>query len=194
MQVEVCIPDAAVRAACAAAFSEESSFAIVAASITDASCDTIVSAGNSFGEMNGGVDGIINTHLSSHTADEYVQERVKRAIDLRWRGELPVGAAVVVRTAHPRHLHLVYAPTMRVPAACGRDSLAAYLAFRGALVAAERNSLTRISTPMMCTGAGEMAPERAARQMVAAYKYVFRPETRPRDLSALHVAHRNLFS
>lgn len=162
--------------------------------ITEARHDTIVSAGNSFAEMNGGVDGIINTHLSAFTPTSRIQARVKAAISRDWRGELPVGAAIVIDAQHPVHRRLVYAPTMRMASELPPGSLNAYIAFRGALVAAVRHGVTHLSTPLFCTGAGGVPVRVAVAQMLAAYASVTQPEQDQTGWQwpELHARHREL--
>ena len=71
-------------------------------SITYTSYQTIISAGNTFGEMNGGVDGMINAHLSGYTPDSYIQEHVKLIINEKIYGEFPVGQSINSNpTSHP---------------------------------------------------------------------------------------------
>jgi O-acetyl-ADP-ribose deacetylase (regulator of RNase III) len=210
MELELCVLNERAHAAACAAFRDlmeeqqpsphggapRARVRVLHSSITAATHAALVAPGNSFGEMNGGADGAINTHLSAFGAG-YVQEHVKAAIEARWGGELPVGAAVVVRTAHPRHTHLVYAPTMRVASALDAGTtLNPYLALRGALLAALDAGVTALSAPLFCTGAGGVAPERACAQMRAAYDSVFgagAPQTRW-QWPELHARHRQLLA
>lgn len=96
--------------------------------LTDA--DAVVTAGNSFGLMDGGVD------LAVAMAFPGVERAVQNRIGDRWRGELPVGAAITVAIEHhgdSRYRNVVYAPTMRVPADIrGTDNV--YRAMWAALV------------------------------------------------------------
>ena len=85
------------------------------------------------GDDQDGVDGAVNTYLSSTTPNEYVQDRVKARIVQDDHGELPVGSAVAVTTAHHFHRVLIYAPTMRVPEPLPEDTIVPYLAFRAVL-------------------------------------------------------------
>jgi O-acetyl-ADP-ribose deacetylase (regulator of RNase III) len=85
-----------------------------------------------------------------------------------------------------------------VPAAIAR-SLNVYLAFRAALIAVlEHNarSSTAISTllvPGLGTGVGDMPPERAARQMKAAYDAVMKGKgNRSRNLGQIWGEHQDL--
>ena len=164
---------------------------------TNLNADVFATAGNSFGGMSGGVDGAVNTHLSSYTPCEYVQDRVKAAIVEQFAGELPVGAAVVVATAHPRHTTLIYAPTMRVPGPLPEDTIVPYLAFRAVLVALKRSGMRSVSTPLFGTGAGEVPVAKACRQMLRAAASVEacgRTMLQPNELFSMHRDHRELLA
>lgn len=153
----------------------------------------LVTAGNSFGEMNGGVDGIINTYLSS--PDERMHTVVKRAIASRYLGEQPVGTCLLVPSLRPSAAgYLAHAVTMRVPQDVS-DTLNSYTALRSALVEIVRHNArlsvdlrihnsrthnsrsdTKIRTivcPLLCTGAGGMDVVTSARQMRRAWDAVF---------------------
>lgn len=193
MVVEVCVPNREQHATVAAALRGRG-FLVKNCSITQASAPAIVSAGNSFGEMNGGVDGIINTYLSSRIVPpRYVQEDVKRAIAADFCGELPVGSCIAVRADHPRHTHLLYAPTMRV-AEDVAHSINAYLAMRAALLCARRSGITEMACPLLCTGAGNMPVAKACAQMRAAWDTLFEPNESlvGGDWQTFHAHHRKL--
>jgi O-acetyl-ADP-ribose deacetylase (regulator of RNase III) len=72
--------------------------------------DCIVSPGNSFGLMDGGVDAAISCYFGWD-----LQERVQRRILDELLGEQPVGTSLIVETGHPEHPFLAHTPTMRVP-------------------------------------------------------------------------------
>ena len=129
---------------------------VVKKSITDATYSTIVSAGNSFAEMNGGCDGVINSHLSAFTPDHYIQEDVKKIINEEYLGELPVGTSILVKTAHPKHTHLIYTPTMRVATEV-ENTINPYLAMRSILVVANKYKIPAFSMTLLCTGAGNFS-------------------------------------
>jgi O-acetyl-ADP-ribose deacetylase (regulator of RNase III) len=142
--------------------------------VTDA--NALVTAGNSFGLMDGGVD------LAVARFDPGIETAVQRAIRNECCGELGVGAAVVVPFAlyqeHAPHW-LIYAPTMRVPMSiAGTDAV--YRAMWAVLVAihrhnelAQRNApgweIDSVIVPGLGTGAGRMPPTEAARQMALAW-------------------------
>lgn len=204
MQIEVCVPNAAARAAVEAVLAEDidGAFTVSHAAIAQGQHAAVVCPGHSYAtHITTGAEGLLTTHLSAYTPYERVHERVQAAVDELWAGQLPVGAAVVVRTSHPRHTLLVYAPVARVhdadPPTPHDPTLEAYLSFRAALVAARRAGVTAISTGLMCAGGrGAMDPARArtvAAQMLAAYRSVT-STPRPADLLAATQHHRGLLA
>jgi hypothetical protein len=116
-------------------------------------CDTaecIVATGDSFGNM-GNMGNMGNSKFDG------IEERVHRAIDdaaaAGWRGELPVGAAVVVQLQSSNR-YLCYAPIIR-NLEDANAGINAYLAMRGALVACSAyNRINTIAVPLLCHGGG----------------------------------------
>ena len=72
--------------------------------------DCMVSAANSFGIMDGGVDAAITAFFGTQ-----VMRRVQQAVVDRYLGEQPVGTSMIVETGHKKHPFLALTPTMRVP-------------------------------------------------------------------------------
>jgi O-acetyl-ADP-ribose deacetylase (regulator of RNase III) len=136
------------------------------------STDAIVSPANSFGHMDGGIDLLYSRYFGWE-----LETNLKALLLERYFGELPVGQAVVLATGHDSIPYLVSAPTMRVPASIS-DTLNVYLAFRAALIAVLRHNASgappigSLSAPGLGTGIGQVPPERAARQMRAAYSAI----------------------
>lgn len=154
--------------------------------------DALVSPANSFGIMDGGLDAAIRARLGGHI-DTAVQRRIVES----HHGELPVGAAEIVPTGHPRWPFLVVAPTMRVPESVGQ-TLNAYLAFRAAMLAISRHNqgspMQRISSivvPGLGTGIGAMDARRCAAQMRIALDHVSKPARIP-SFSMIHQVHQTL--
>lgn len=154
--------------------------------------DAMLSPANSFGIMDGGLDLAIRDALGPG-----VPRRLRRAILDRFHGELPVGAALIVPTEHPRWPHLVSAPTMRIPEPVP-FSLNAFLAFRAALVAIWNHNkagdgapIASMVCPGLATGIGRMDPRRCAGQMRVAWREI---DGRPRQGSydMIHRVHRAL--
>jgi O-acetyl-ADP-ribose deacetylase (regulator of RNase III) len=134
--------------------------------------DCMVTAGQSFGMMDGGIDGHTNAFF------DMIEGRVQNGIMDRWRGEMPVGAAMVFSTPdNSTFRFLCYAPTMRVP--CDVSTTCnAYLAMRGALLACAQHDIRTISVPLLCRGAGQMPAVEVLRQIRCAYESFRRPVAR----------------
>jgi O-acetyl-ADP-ribose deacetylase (regulator of RNase III) len=79
-------------------------------SILDVDCDAVVSPANSYGFMDGGIDGLYMWHFGNE-----IQMRVRHQIFDHHHGEIIVGQADVVATENVRIPYLIFAPTMRVP-------------------------------------------------------------------------------
>lgn len=140
------------------------------ADILSLDCDAIVSPANSFGFMDGGLDGLLSEYFGWH-----VQERVQAIIKSRPLGELLIGEAIIVPTDNDKIPWVIAAPTMRVPMRV-RQSVNAYLAMKAILIAAMRHEdvipIRSIAIPGLATGIGKLAPETAAKQMFAAYQEI----------------------
>lgn len=135
--------------------------------------DALLSPGNSYGQMDGGIDGIIAATFPK------VQRAVWRRIAERHHGYQPVGTAEVIPTEDDRCGWLVYAPTMRIPMALdgGRD-VSVHDALWAGLIATERHNrehevghkIRTLACPGLGTGIGRVRPSRAAQLMATAYE------------------------
>jgi O-acetyl-ADP-ribose deacetylase (regulator of RNase III) len=158
-----------VAQALAVAFEDVDHVEVVAGNLLDLACDAIVSPANSFGDMGGGIDKVIDDFHHGEA-----QRRVMAAIAEQFLGELPVGAALVVEVPARRFLFVVAAPTMRVPGSV-TNTINAYLSMRAALVAvfrhnaAGRRPIRTLAVPGLCTGVGGMPYAEAAQQMRVAH-------------------------
>jgi O-acetyl-ADP-ribose deacetylase (regulator of RNase III) len=130
-------------------------------SITDAEVSAVVSPANSFGFMDGGVDLVYSNFFGWD-----VQARLQDRIAHRPIGELLVGEALVVETAHPTIPFLISAPTSRVSRRVD-DPINIMLACRAAILIALKENLASIAFPGMGTGPAQVPPELAARNMLA---------------------------
>lgn len=99
-----------VAVALARAFAGVDGVEVLVGDLVGIGCDAIVSPANSFGDMGGGIDKAIDDATRGEA-----QRRVMAAIREHHLGELPVGAALVVRMPTPHPRHVVAAPTMRIP-------------------------------------------------------------------------------
>lgn len=145
---------------------------ILHGSILDVKCDAIVSPGNSFGFMDGGLDLKLSQTLGWH-----VQTRLQELIRKKHHGELLVGAADIVPTDDSRVPFIIYAPTMRVPGRLGK-SANIYLATRAAVLLAKygcfedgrriADVVYTVAFPGMGTGVGAINTDICAKQMKSA--------------------------
>ena len=138
--------------------------------------DCMVSAANSFGLMDGGVDLAIIRYFGLELMDA-VQERILRD----YRGEQPVGSSFIISTGHAHHPYLAHTPTMRVPMPVSRTDNV-YCAMWAMLLAVERhtrqgqgNPIRTIACPGLGTATGRMDYVEAARQMSCAYRHFLAP-------------------
>ena len=140
--------------------------------------DCMVSPGNSFGLMDGGVDLSIVRYFGLDLMD-----RVQNVIINEFRGEQPVGTSFIIETKHPQKPFLAHTPTMRVPMAIAQTDNV-YRAMQAMLLAVwhhnqkEAKKIRIIACPGLGTATGQMLPDRAAKQMALAYKnFLHPPET-----------------
>ena len=140
--------------------------------------DCMVSAANSFGLMDGGVDAAI-TEFFGHELMWRVQQRI---ID-EHLGEQNVGTSLIVETGHPRHPFLAHTPTMRVPLVISRTDNV-YRAMWAMLLAVRQHNSTSdkkikiVACPGLGTGTGAVPAAEAARQMSLAYRNYLTPPAR----------------
>lgn len=143
--------------------------------------DCVVSAANSFGLMDGGIDGAIIDHFGLQ-----LQTKVQRAIIRDYAGEQPVGTSMVLSVdgTYPVK-YVAHTPTMRIPASIdGTEN--AYLAMKAVLMAVQKHNLvTHDIHRVVCCGLGTLtgglSHKKAAQQMALAYAYFILP--RPERLS-----------
>ncbi|MBR1180019.1 macro domain-containing protein [Bradyrhizobium sp. KB893862 SZCCT0404] len=156
--------------------------------------DAILSPANSFGYMDGGIDLLYSRYFGWE-----LQTSLQALLAEHHYGELPVGQAVVLATAHARFPFLVSAPTMRVPARIDQ-TVNVYLAFRAALIAVLTHNadgdevIQSLLVPGLGTGVGAMPAARAARQMRLAHDSIFASAAEQRSARAILREHHDLLS
>ncbi|MCP5095766.1 MAG: phage tail protein [Chloroflexi bacterium] len=139
--------------------------------------DCMVSAANSFGLMDGGVDAAITRFFGRQ-----LQDRVQRYILDHFLGEQPVGTSLIIKTNHEKHPFLAHTPTMRVPLPISRTDNV-YLAMWAMLLAIRQHNLTNpqiintVACPGLGTATGDVPYDEAARQMALAYRHFLAPPT-----------------
>ena len=140
--------------------------------------DCMVSAANSFGLMDGGVDAAISAFFG-----EQLVERVQRRILDEYLGEQPVGTSLIVETGHPEHPFVAHTPTMRVPMPVAFTDHV-YLAMWAMLLAVRRHNgeasqpIRTVACPGLGTATGRVPFPEAGRQMALAYRHFLDPPRR----------------
>jgi O-acetyl-ADP-ribose deacetylase (regulator of RNase III) len=146
-------------------FARYPSVAILHDSIFNVDADTLVSPANSFGVMDGGLDGKLRDFFGAS-----IEQVVRRYIAEHLHGELPVGLACIAETGHARYRYLISAPTMRCPGDVSR-TINAYLAMKALLnVAMGHAAPLHVAVPGLCALTGGMSAPMVARQMRIAYE------------------------
>lgn len=137
--------------------------------------DCMVSAANSFGLMDGGVDAAIIQFFGYN-----LQERVQQRILDEFLGEQPVGTSIIVETNHSKHPYIAHTPTMRVPMDIAHTDHV-YLAMWAMLLSVRQHNLKSekqiniIACPGLGTATGHVPYRQAARQMALAYEHFLNP-------------------
>ncbi len=138
--------------------------------------DCMVSAANSFGLMDGGVDAAITAYFGSQLMFR-VQERILN----EYLGEQPVGTSMIVETAHATHPYIAHTPTMRVPMDIAMTDNV-YIAMWAMLLAVHHHNRQSIDKPInivacpgLGTASGRVPYQQAAQSMVLAYKNFLNP-------------------
>jgi O-acetyl-ADP-ribose deacetylase (regulator of RNase III) len=140
--------------------------------------------------MDGGLDLAIRDTLGVE-----VERRVRRRIEERHHGELPIGAAEIIPTDDRRWPLLISAPTMRVPENVGQ-TVHAYWAFRAILLAVRAHNaagtepaIRTLLCPGLGTGVGGLPARRCAVQMHQAWLQV-EGDGRLPSMDRIHTVHR----
>jgi O-acetyl-ADP-ribose deacetylase (regulator of RNase III) len=137
--------------------------------------DCMVSAANSFGLMDGGVDAAVTRYFGVE-----LMHRVQQQILEEYLGEQPVGTSMIVETGKPNHPYIAHTPTMRVPLTIAHTDHV-YLAMWAMLLAVRQHNNTQertiniVACPGLGTLTGRVPFREAARQMALAYKNFLNP-------------------
>lgn len=149
-------------------------FEILQGNIFELNYDALVSPGNSFGFMDGGIDLLISEFYGWK-----IQEKLQQIIKDKYNGELLVGQAELVETNEHDCKWILCAPTMRVPLVI-TNTVNVYLAAKGIFkILKEHPEIQTIAIPGLGTGVGRLQPHLCAKQMRRAYKEVFEQSTFP---------------
>lgn len=142
--------------------------------------DCFVTAGNSFGIMNAGIDAAV-----AQFHGESLVKAIQYHIMDQFLGEQPIGTCFVQQTGNAHCPFVAHAPTMRVPGSiAGTDKV--YSATWAAFVSVYRHNANsesedQVNTlvfPAMGAGFGGVPFTEVARQMAAAYHHYLNPPHR----------------
>ncbi len=142
--------------------------------------DCMVSAANSYGCMDGGIDGHITDYFGQQLMD-----RVQAYIVSNYLGEQPIGTSFIIQTHHEKHPFLAHTPTMRIPEIIAHTDYV-YHAMRAMLLAVREHNLSSeqkinsIACPGLGALTGQVPFDKVARHMERAYASILEPLT---DLS-----------
>lgn len=137
--------------------------------------DCIVTAANSFGLMDAGIDRAVVKYFG-----EVVMQAVQKRILEDYLGEQPVGTCILIPTNHARHPFVAHSPTMRIPQnISGTDNV--YLAMWATLTTIHRHNRTELhkievlACPALGTGTGGVDVVEASLQLCLAYEHFLKP-------------------
>jgi len=142
--------------------------------------DCIVSASNSFGLMDGGVDGAITDYFGLQ-----MMERMQQAVIDQYGGEQPVGTSMIIQGTAPNSKEkdqwVAHTPTMRIPMdIAGTTNV--YYAMKAMLYAVRdynryrgEGRIKTVACPGLGTMAGRVPLSEAAIQMAWAYQHFKSP-------------------
>lgn len=168
----------------------------------DTNFDCVVSAANSFGLMDGGVDQCITDYMGEST-----MLRIQDQIIKDFAGEQPVGTSIVMKgdwsIDRAKNKYVAHTPTMRVPRdVSGSDN--SYRAMKAALLAVQKHNqlidskdpvysennvrINTLVTPGLATLCGRIPYNKAAHQMSLAVFHVLNP---PKSINWLYAANRD---
>jgi O-acetyl-ADP-ribose deacetylase (regulator of RNase III) len=143
----------------------------------------IVSPANSFGFMDGGIDGVYTARFGEQNTTLAVQKAIRQ---LPFE-ELLVGQAVYVATNDEDFPVIISAPTMRVPMRIPPNNV--YLATRAAVALALKLGIKELLLPGMGTSVGGVPFDVAAIMMKLAITDAYVPPAFPRSLGEATARH-----
>lgn len=153
-------------------FAAHPEVSVQGADVLRAGCSAFVCPGNSFGYMDRG----LALHVLESLGWE-LQDRLRPIITERFDGELLVGQAALMETAS-NPAWMLYAPVQRTSLGVG-ESLAAYLATRGALLVVRDHNrehpgdrIESVAVPLLGVEECSLQPATSARQIRYAYEQV----------------------
>lgn len=126
--------------------------------------ERVVTAGNSFGWMTGGIDLAVRNYYGIQLQDE-----IQKIILSEFQHELPVGESIIIDTFDLKKRYLIYVPTMRYPMKISEIDV--FYVFAKLLEKYDDFACCGLGT-----GTGGISEEECAKQMRMAYEYVLNLE------------------
>lgn len=157
-------------------FEDHPEVEIVQGSMLDQKTTAWVSPTNTYGTMDGGLDGVIKTHIGS-----VIEKRLKDELTRLYQGKLPLGVATCVETGRDQPRYLISTPTMHSSSEDVSDSLNTALACAAAFQAVKLQnkkspgSIASVALPGLGANTGRVPVDICADLMWTGYR-LFREE------------------
>jgi O-acetyl-ADP-ribose deacetylase (regulator of RNase III) len=166
-------------------FSQYPNFEFHCGDVFEKRATILVSPANSFGFMNGGIDGAYSKKIGWHLQAD-LQEKIRNEFD----GELLIGQSTVIPTNFPQYPFLLAAPTMRVPMYL-QGSANVFLAAKAIFVAVKKmDEGTTCLIPGLGTGTGLVTFAHCASRMRMAYEDFYLGQSLfPKNLNMANIKH-----
>lgn len=129
-------------------------------SFEDLESEYVVTAGNSYGIMSGGLDLAVRGYYG-----QSIQDLIQLVIVEQYNGFLSIGESIVIHTEDPLKENLIYAPTMRLP----QKSDITYIFYVFSKLLQKYNNF---ACPGLCTATGGIPVDLCAKIMKDAYDYI----------------------
>lgn len=144
------------------AFKDVAEVSVLCTKFENVCAKRVVTAGNSYGWMTGGIDLAVRNYYG-----QWIQDEVQRQILLYHNRRLPVGKSIAIETRDRLKPTLIYAPTMELPRFISEIDV--FFVFA--------NLLLKYGTDIACCGLGTatggLSAKECARAMRKAYDYVY---------------------
>lgn len=138
--------------------------------------DMVVSAANSFGIMDGGLDLAYRNYFGMN-----LQKEVQKKLYELYLGEQPVGSSLIIDIPDFKDMKLCHTPTMRIPQPV--DPRIVYTAMRSSLVAAYKENAKVVLVPAFAHLTGGIKAEIVSQLMHRAYKDFLRSVSEKSDIN-----------
>lgn len=148
--------------------------------------DAVVTPGNSFGFMDGGMDAAVVARFGAA-----VENMVRERIATYAFGEVLVGQAFMIPTGDQKIQNLIFAPTVRAPKPITHPA-DVLLATRAAVKIAVDAGFKRVVMPCMGAGSGRLTPNASFAAMIGGIQSARFPQVLPANWQEAQVRHFNL--